>query len=418
MRLQLRHGVAATAALLLAARGSQAWGQSTAKLKRLRYDEGSPGVKVDEDALEVLVQMDNEDQVNFSAVHDVVTGASPTGIPTQTTTVTGASGSTSTSGGGQQYAAFHDERWAYSVGYAPLFMRTIRPRISLSFSEERDYLSKGITLGAVFELNKKNTTIAPSVTYFDDLVRPSNAKPDKGKTSVDYALDISQIVNSWNVASFGLAYNESRGYLTDPYKQVQVGTAAMDESRPDTRLGYALQAGWRTKPLEQHALDLSARYYWDSWGISSATLGAKTLSEIGEQWLLELFFRYYNQNAADFWALTFPAGNTDRYRSADLRLSPFHATTLGLTGIYKLSDNWWVEGSVAEYTQYAAGVSTAGESAGGGGDGGGQGDLYRTRAESEGGEGGGGGGGGGLPGIGSGSNVSAVIYSLAIQLRW
>jgi hypothetical protein len=415
MRLQLSHGVAALAALLLALRGTVAWGQSSAKLKRLHYDEGSPGVKVDEDALEVLVQMDNEDQVNFSAIHDVVTGASPTGVPAQTTTVTGASGSSSTSGGGQKYANFNDERWAFSAGYAPLFDRTIRPKISLSYSEEKDYLSKGITLGAVFDLNKKNTTIAPSVTYFDDLVRPTNGKPDRGKTAVDSALEISQIVNSWNVASVGFAYNDSHGYLTDPYKQVLVGTSAVDESRPDTRVGSAVQAGWRTKPFDQHALDLIGRYYWDSWGIESETFAAKTLSELGESWIIELFFRYYNQNAADFWAATFAAGNNDRYRSSDLRLSPFHATTVGLTGIYKISDTWWVEGSVARYTQYAAGISTAGQGTGGGG--GGEGDLY-TNAEREGGEGGDGGGGGAGLGGGSGSNVSALIYSLAIQLRW
>ena len=411
MRLQLKIWLSMAMAVGLMLRSWSAWAQSSIKYKRLTYDEGSPGITVDEDNLEVLLQLDNQDQLSFTGTHDVVTGASPTGVP-ENTTVTGAS---TTAGGGQTFASFKDERWAFSAGYSPLIARTFRLNTALHYSEEQDYLSHGATLGATFDLNKKNTTISPSVTYFDDLVKPSNDKPNRGKTSTNYVLEISQILNTWNVLNLGLLYTENRGYLTDPYKQVQVGSTAVDERRPSLRVGEAAQLGWRTKPFEHQAFDFAYRYYMDDWGIHSHTATVKSLSEHGEHWLLEFFYRYYTQNAADFWSKSFSAANADRYRSSDLRLSPFQANTIGATGILKLNDSWWLEGSVSRYLQSASKTGGgAGESAHEEEEGtGGEGDIFR---ESEGGEDGE--GGGFLPGSGAGSNVAAWIYSLAIQFRF
>jgi opacity protein-like surface antigen len=405
MRLQLRLWLAGLMALALVFRSAAAWAQSTVKFKRLKYDETAPGVDVDEDLLEVLVQLDNEDQLSASVLHDVVTGASPTGIP-ENASVTGAS---ATAAGGQQTAAFRDERWSYTAGYLPLIGRTTRLKGLLHYSEERDYIARGATLGAAFELNKKNTTIAPAFTCFDDSVLPQNGKPGRSKLTRSAALDIAQVLNTWNVAGLGLSYNRGEGYLTDPYKQVLVGGEALEERRPDHREGYAVQAGLRTKPFERHAFDLSYRYYWDDWGVRSHTYGVKSLSELGEQWLIELFYRYYIQSGADFWASSFAAGDDPRYRSSDLRLAPFQAMTLGITGIYKLSDAWWVEASVAQYRQdptYGYGGDGEDEHEDEHDDD----DDLRHEIEGE------GEGGGSL--IGTGSNVSAWIYSIAIQFRF
>ena len=410
--MQLKRALSALMALGLVLRAAAAWGQSSIKYKRLKYDETSPGVDVDEDALEVLLQMDNEDQASLSVLHDVVTGASPTGIP-ENTSVTGASSSAAR---GQQTAAFRDERWSYTAGYLPLIGRTTRLKGLLHFSEEQDYVSRGVTLGAAFELNKKNTTIAPAFTYFDDRIEPQNTRPDRSKFTRSFALDIAQVLNTWNVGSIGLSYTESDGYLTDPYKLVLVGDQAVDENRPDRREGYAVQLGWRTKPFDQHAFDVAYRHYWDSWGVQSNTFGLKSLSELGEHWLIELFYRYYLQSGANFWASSFPAGNQDTHRSSDLRLSPFQATTIGFTGIYKINETWWLEGSVAQYRQDAIYGYRGGE---------GEdedededddehedGDDDLTRYDSEGDDE----GGYGL--TGSGSSVSAWIYSIAVQLRF
>ncbi len=364
MRLQLKVALSLLLLLGLFLRTVSAWAQSAVKVKRLRYDEAQPGIRVDEDSLEALLQFENEDQLHFTFTHDAVTGASPTGLP-QSNTTTGASTLASKPGQGQQFAKFHDERWAADAGFAPLVGRTTRIDTTLHFSTERDYRSTGLTVAGTFELNKKNTTLTPAVTVFRDRVLPSNDKPDADKNTAIYSFDVSQILNRRTVVSAGLALNLSHGYLTDPYKKVLVGTAALDESRPDSRAGAALQVGWRTKPWEHEAVDLKLRFYRDDWGIQSYTGNAALLSELGDHWLLELFGRYYQQSKAYFWASSFKAGNADRFRTADPRLSTFDSTTLGLTGTYKWNEHWWFELSFAQYLQLAA--TGGGEGAGGGG---------------------------------------------------
>ena len=363
MRLQLKLLLSLLLTLGLMLRTASAWAQSMVKVKRLNYDEAQPGIVVNEDSLEAQLQLENEDQLHLDFTHDVVTGASPTGLP-QTNTVTGASALASKPGQGQQFAKFHDERWATSVGYAPLLSRTTRLDTTLHFSTERDYRSTGLTLSSAFDLNKKNTTLTPSVTIYRDRVLPSNGKPNADKNTTLYSFDISQFLDRRNVLSLGVAVNRSDGFLTDPYKQVLVGTVAEDEVRPDHRTGESVQVGWRSKPWEHQSLDLKLRYYRDDWGIQSGTGNASLLTELGEHWLLELFGRYYQQSKAYFWNSTFAAGDTSRYRTADPRLSTFDSTTLGLTGTYKLTENWWFELSVASYLQLTS-------TGGGGGEGGG-----------------------------------------------
>jgi hypothetical protein len=353
MRLQLRTALAAALALGFFLRQGAAWAQSAVKVKRLRYVESTPGITVDEEVLEVLLTSEDETQYSGLFIHDTITGASPTGIPAAHA-ITGASSSVQ-KGRGQNFAPAPDDRWATSLGYAPLLTRTTRLNTALHYSTELDYRSLGATAGLTFELNKKNTTIAPSVTAYRDRVIPATGTPGGNKDSEVYSLVMSQVLGPRDIVSFALGALNSRGHLTDPYKQVLVGASPMPESRPAHRSGRYAQMGWRTQPWERHALDGKVRYYDDDWGVTSVTLNGAVLSQLGESWLLELFGRYYEQQAARFWAASFAAGDTSSYRTADLRLAAFIAITAGITATYKLSDAWWLEGSYARYSQRTGG---------------------------------------------------------------
>lgn len=378
MWLQLSRWLSPLIVCGLCVRSGLAWAQSAIKYKHLRYDESSPGIDVDEDALEVLLQFENEDQASFSVLHDVITGASPTGLPA-TDTTTGASLS---AGRGQQFAKFNDERWAYSAGYAPLIGRTTRLDTKLYYSTERDYLSRGATLGAAFDLNEKNTIIAPAVTHFDDRVEPANGKPIRGRRSTHGTLDLSQVLNRWNVLRAGFDYGQETGYLTDPYKQVLVGDTPVDESRPDSRIAQLYSAGLRTQPFDHHAFDVYGVYYSDDWRIRSRALRLKSLNDLGDDWLWELMYRFYYQGPAYFWNDEFGANNTDRHRSSDTRLAHLVSNTYGATLIYKASEAWWIEAALAYYAQNGKRANEATPYS--------QGDAV----------------------------VSATIYSLAVQYRY
>lgn len=328
---------------------------SSVKYKRLQYRETDPGITVNQDEIEVLLEMENEDQLSFTLLHDAISGASPTGI-SDTDGVTGAS---SLAGRGQQFATFSDERTAFSAGYAPLLNRTTRLKTSLSYSEEDDYLSRGLSLGATFELNKKNTTLTPSYLRLEDRVMPSNGKTGGRKTTDKFSFEFSQVLNRSNLVRAGIYHSLIKGHLTDPYKLVRVGNAIVDESRPDSRNSTALMLGWRTQPFQHHAFDVDLRFYQDDWDVASAALRLKTLHSLGN-WLLSFNWRYYKQEAASFWADNFSSGNTDPYRTSDQRLSRFISVTLGMTVTYKVSEAWWLEFSYARYLQSGSNINPSG----------------------------------------------------------
>lgn len=355
MWLQLRYTASLFLIFLVGLRPFVSLAQSVYKYKKLNYTERAPGIVVDQDSLEVLLELEDQSTVNMLVIHDVVTGASPTGVRDALTN-TGAS----TIGRGQGFANFSDERWAYSLGVSPLITRTAKVSTTLLYSKENDYLSKGISLGFSLELNKKNTTIAPTATFLDDVVTPSNGKPEREKKVNDYTLSLSQVVNRWNLVTMGINKGYSRGYLTDPYKKVQIGTVVVDEIRPELRIKNAVALSWRTKPLKFHAFDLKYRYYWDDWGLRSQTTRLATFHELGESWLFELFWRHYRQSAVDWWDDLYPAGYSGQYRSSDTRLAWFDAVTAGATAIYKIDDKWWLEGSFSSYSQYARGCGFLG----------------------------------------------------------
>ncbi len=348
MWLQLKYWASLLLIFLFGLKPLIGWAKSAVKYKRLRYDEKEPGITVDQDELEVLLELENEDRYSLLVIHDVITGASPTGVPSSDA-VSGASAI----GRGQGFAGFEDERLAVSPGYSPRLSRTTRLNTNLYYSEEDDYLSRGGTLGFTFEINKKNTTFAPSVNYYKDrITTPGN--PIWEKKNVEYVLDFSQVLNKTNVLVLGLYYGRNWGFLTDPYKKVLVGNEAVDENRPDVRRKGALAFGWRTQVVPGASLDLKYRYYKDDWNIRSHTLGLASLNQYGENWLVKFFYRYYIQWAAEFWQEMYYKRDTREYRSSDLRLSKYSSGTLGTTAIYKLSESWWLEASVARYAQFAS----------------------------------------------------------------
>jgi hypothetical protein len=81
------------------------------------------------------------------------------------------------------------------------------------------------------------------------------------------------------------------------------------------------------------------------------------------------FFRYYHQNAADFYMRTLdglklttpanvPDGSGPNY-SADYRLSSFDAVSLGLRLRYQINDNFSATAAYERYSMVCSGSNTA-----------------------------------------------------------
>ena len=84
-------------------------------------------------------------------------------------------------------------------------------------------------------------------------------------------------------------------------------------------------------PLNGSA-DISFRHYNDSFGISAETVTLEWYQKLGEHYILSPMFRYYDQTAADFYAVQFTG--TPDYYSSDYRESAMTALGYGLKLIW------------------------------------------------------------------------------------
>ena len=145
------------------------------------------------------------------------------------------------------------------------------------------------------------------------------------------SLGYSQIINSRMQVMFlvdGVAQN---GYLGLPFHRVYFNTGKdTTEKLPSTR--FKLPLGFRLNYFLGDNVILRSyyRYYMDSWGIRSNTVGLETAIKITPFFSISPFYRYYDQTAAKYFAPYGTHSPTDEYYSSNYAYSQFHANFYGI----------------------------------------------------------------------------------------
>ncbi len=325
------------------------------------YDEQDDRIRVESWYLRGELELDADTGFRFQYLNDAISGASPTGaLP----------------GGIQPYYADVDDVRDGILGALSRRFGDHRVELELSRSVEDDYISNGVALSDTIELNEKNTTLSFGLNYLDDTVTVP-LLGDRSKESYDIFAGVSQIIDPNTVVSVNLTLGCNDGYLNDPYKVIQRDeiqsfpdgnggtidipvTNIYRENRPDSRFRQVLQFEGRhyIEPASG-ALDAVLRLSNDDYGILSGTLQVEWRQELGEKLTVTPFFRYYQQNEADFFHQSLnglpvgspssdPDGSGPNY-SADYRLSSFNAISGGLKLRYQFSD---VLSASAAYERY------------------------------------------------------------------
>ena len=243
-----------------------------------------------------------------------------------------------------------------------------------AFSKETDYTTFTASAGIARDFNDKNTTLSLNGSFEEDISYPHIRTPapfqrldslvtgaNGHKSVITGMVGLTQtLTRSW-LTQLNLGFSTDNGYQSDPYRVISAvdGTTGapflyLFESRPRSRQRYNVYWGNKVA-LGPTVLDVSARYYHDTWGINSIT------AEVSEQvpitrWLyVKPTFRYYHQGAANFYkpwltgvgtqtTVTHTPGGEEgggttttstivtglpAYASSDSRLSRFNAVTLG-----------------------------------------------------------------------------------------
>lgn len=335
------------------------------------YQEDDDRIRVEAWYLRGSADFGEIGSFRFQYLNDAISGASPTGaLP----------------GGVQPYYAEIDDVREGILGAMAHQFGDHRVEVELSYSEESDYISRGLALSDTLELNDKNTTLSFGLNLLDDTVKVP-LLDDKAKNSYDLFTGVSQIIDKNTVVSANLTLGYGEGYLNDPYKVVQRtdieqvpdglgGTIDVPvvnlyrENRPDSRFRQVLQfEGRHYVEAAKGAVDGVLRLSNDDYGIFSQTLEIEWRQEIGEKFQVVPFFRFYHQNEADFYVHSLdgldvgtpasdPDGSGVNY-SADYRLSSLNTFSGGLRLNYQINDHFGLSAAYERYVMEGTGSAEA-----------------------------------------------------------
>lgn len=224
------------------------------------------------------------------------------------------------------------------------------PGLALSYSDESDYVSKGVALKDAIDFNKKNTTLLLGVAGTFDEINPSYGNISEDKTTYDLQAGLTQVLDPVTLATVSVTIGRTDGYLSDPYKVVELNGVLVGEDRPDSKDKHIL-FGSLTRYFEplNGSLETTYRYYSDTFGIDAHTASLAWYQKVGEHWVVRPLIRYYTQSEADFYGVRF-AGTPDHY-SSDYRLSEMSSFGGGLKVIWSPNPRMSFDVSYERYEQ-------------------------------------------------------------------
>ena len=215
---------------------------------------------------------------------------------------------------------------------------TITP--GFAYSGESDYTSYGVSLNDAVEFNEKNTILNYGIAENFDSVRESNGKTWNPKYGTTALIGVSQLLSPKTIFNAAFTFGNDSGYLSDPYRLAGFTpdgfpfSIGVPERRPSHRNKEILYTSMLHyfDPLNA-SLEGSYRFYHDSFGVYANTLGLTWHQWLGKHLIVEPMFRFYEQSAADFYAITFSGPfsvDPPGMHSSDYRLSELYTLDAGL----------------------------------------------------------------------------------------
>jgi hypothetical protein len=161
-----------------------------------------------------------------------------------------------------------------------------------------------------------------------------------------YTIGLTQVLTRNLIGTFDFETDTDEGYLSSPYRQVRylisgaLGTPTAilgteTQKYPNTRTSNAASVGLKYYLPYRAAVDGSLRYFHDTWGIGAETLQLHYAQPVWRHWLFEGFYRFYHQNAANFYQDVFARIDEYNFYTRDKELSTYHANTIGLGVSYQ-----------------------------------------------------------------------------------
>ena len=272
------------------------------------YDGG--GVEVDGVTMLVRKNFASKYSVYGGYHHDSISGASPD-------VLAGAS-------------KYEEDRDEFTIGGTYLRDNTLMD-LSYTYSDEDDYESNMVSFDVSHEMFGSMTKMNIGASVGTDDVERSDL--DSFEEDLDrylFRAGISQVLTKTFVMQFDYEATVEEGFLNNPYRFVFVNGVSLgsgSEEYPDTRTGQAYSLKGIKYWQHRASTSLGYRFYRDTWDIRAHTLDLNYSQYIGNQWVVDVYGRYYTQDEANFFSDNF--STRLRYMARDKELSSFDSFAIG-----------------------------------------------------------------------------------------
>jgi len=222
--------------------------------------------------------------------------------------------------------------------------------VTLSHSNEADYLSQAISALYTHATANRNLTLSFGLSSAKDKIRPVNKIIEEGRKNTQAPiLSASIVVTPSDIVQVNLSRTASEGYHSDPYK--------FADERPERRTADVILIRWNHHlETSRSTLRFSQRFLKNDWGIRSQTFTAEYVWPLSERVSFSPSMRWYQQSSARFYVPSsksqFPFGpRPGQLYSEDQRLAEFGAFTVGAQVLAKLTHDWQMDIKLERYEQ-------------------------------------------------------------------
>ena len=231
-------------------------------------------------------------------------------------------------------------------------------------SDESDYTADTYYFSASQDFFGDLTNITFGFARGNDEVRQNGN--DDFKEDIErnaYRVGISQVLTPRLLMAFNYEAIADEGYLNNPYRVYRYLTNPLDPAQgyqqetevyPDTRTSDAAGLKMLYHLPWRATVGGGYRYFTDDWGIDAHTGEISYTHTFGSHWIAEVKYRYYEQNAADFYSdlFLFAAQDDKDYRARDKELSDMNSQTVSLYLSYERKIGWGPLDRAAFSVQY------------------------------------------------------------------
>jgi hypothetical protein len=243
---------------------------------------------------------------------------------------------------------YTEERTETSLSMDYLHNKTL---MSLAFtrSDESDYQAETGSVAISHDMFGDLTTVSLGYAVGnDDISRNGDSDFSDTLTRQNYRIGVSQILTRESILDIDWETITDEGYLNNPYRAYRYldplserGYSFLPERYPSTRTSNALALRLKYYLPYRAALSGEYRYFNDTWGVSANNVEIAYTHPLLDDWVVDVRYRYYTQNAADFYNDLFSRQDEQNYLARDKELSTFQSHTIGFTASYDFNTTKW-----------------------------------------------------------------------------